>query len=118
MSLCVRVRVCIAVARVVEPHIICPRQTLADTSPKVLKPGYVPPEALFCWTESDFASYINSGGFVKPKLKCQYYLSPENPQTIVDLLEPILSELNWTCTVDSHSGREESLAQAISKLCS
>ncbi|OLQ09787.1 putative alpha-tubulin polyglutamylase Ttll1 [Symbiodinium microadriaticum] len=73
--------------------------------------SYVPPEALFCWTESDFASYINSGGFVKPKLKCQYYLSPENPQTIVDLLEPILSELNWTCTVDSHSGREESLAQ-------
>jgi len=30
--------------------------------------GYVPPEALFCWTEPDFASYINSGGFVKPKL--------------------------------------------------
>ena len=28
----------------------------------------MPPEALFCWTEPDFASYINSGGFVKPKL--------------------------------------------------
>lgn len=33
-----------------------------------LRTGYVPPEALFCWTEPDFASYINSGGFVKPKL--------------------------------------------------
>lgn len=31
--------------------------------------GYVPPEALFCWTEPDFASYINSGGFVKPKMR-------------------------------------------------
>jgi hypothetical protein len=23
---------------------------------------------------------------------CQYYISPENPQTIVDLLEPVLSD--------------------------
>ncbi|CAJ1434334.1 unnamed protein product [Effrenium voratum] len=74
-------------------------------------PGYVPPEALFCWTEPDFASYVNSGGFVKPKMRCQYYISPENPQSIVDLLEPTLSELNWSCTVDSHTGREDTLAQ-------
>mmetsp|Transcript_73341 Transcript_73341/g.237191 ORF Transcript_73341/g.237191 Transcript_73341/m.237191 type:complete len:532 (+) Transcript_73341:103-1698(+) len=74
-------------------------------------PGYVPPEALFCWTESDFASYINSGGFVKPKLQCQYYISPENPQTIVDLLEPVLSDMNWVCSVDDDVGREETLTQ-------
>lgn len=94
-------------------------QELADNHPWTRRaveknprfPGYVPPEALFCWTEPDFASYINSGGFVKPKMRCQYYISPENPQTIVDLLEPVLSELNWTCTVDSKTGREESLAQ-------
>eukprot|EP00913_Durusdinium_trenchii_P030182 g28281.t1 len=75
-------------------------QELADNHPWTRRaveknprfPGYVPPEALFCWTEPDFASYINSGGFVKPKMRCQYYISPENPQTIVDLLEPILSE--------------------------
>lgn len=73
-------------------------------------PGIVPPEALFCWTESDFATYINSGGFVKPKLQCQYYISPENPQTIVDLLEPILSSMNWVCSVDSNVGRDEDLA--------
>eukprot|EP00435_Cladocopium_sp_Y103_P074492 s18_g49.t1 len=66
-------------------------QELADNHPWTRRaveknprfPGYVPPEALFCWTEPDFASYINSGGF----------------------------ELNWTCTVDSKTGREESLAQ-------
>lgn len=74
-------------------------------------PGYVPPEALFCWTESDFASYINSGGFVKPKLQCEYYISPENPQTIVDLLEPVLSDMNWRCSVDSEVGRDETLTQ-------
>eukprot|EP00931_Biecheleriopsis_adriatica_P122261 TRINITY_DN97267_c0_g1_i1.p1 TRINITY_DN97267_c0_g1~~TRINITY_DN97267_c0_g1_i1.p1 ORF type:complete len:527 (+),score=141.00 TRINITY_DN97267_c0_g1_i1:95-1675(+) len=74
-------------------------------------PGIVPPEALFCWSEPDFASYINSGGFVKPKLQCQYYISPENPQSIVDLLEPILSDMNWTCTVDSKVGRDDTLAQ-------
>mmetsp|Transcript_44310 Transcript_44310/g.82406 ORF Transcript_44310/g.82406 Transcript_44310/m.82406 type:complete len:534 (-) Transcript_44310:159-1760(-) len=74
-------------------------------------PGYVPGEALFCWNEKDFASYINSGGFVKPKLKCQYYISPENPQTICDLLEPVLSDMNWTCSVDTEVGREETITQ-------
>lgn len=74
-------------------------------------PGYVPPEALWCWTESDFASYVNSGGFVKPVLQCQYYISPENPQSIVDVIQPVLSELNWTCTVNSDVGRDESLTQ-------
>eukprot|EP00933_Yihiella_yeosuensis_P036017 TRINITY_DN29702_c1_g1_i1.p1 TRINITY_DN29702_c1_g1~~TRINITY_DN29702_c1_g1_i1.p1 ORF type:complete len:520 (+),score=109.76 TRINITY_DN29702_c1_g1_i1:75-1634(+) len=73
-------------------------------------PGYVPPEALFCWTEPDFASYVNSGGFVKPKMQCQYYISPENPQSIVDILEPVLSDMNWTCSVDDNVGREENLA--------
>ena len=29
----------------------------------------------------------------------------------MDLLEPVLSELNWSCTVDSKTGREEALAQ-------
>lgn len=72
-------------------------------------PGYVPAEALFCWTEPDFASYINSGGFVKPKLQCQYFISPENPQSIVDILEPILSEMNWVCSVDSNVGRDENV---------
>mmetsp|Transcript_75031 Transcript_75031/g.219821 ORF Transcript_75031/g.219821 Transcript_75031/m.219821 type:complete len:531 (-) Transcript_75031:83-1675(-) len=74
-------------------------------------PGYVPPEALFCWTETDFASYINSGGFVKPKLQCQYYISPENPQCIVDVLEPVLSDMNWVCSVDDQVGRDETLTQ-------
>jgi len=74
-------------------------------------PGYIPPEALWCWTEADFASYINSGGFVKPKLQCQYYISPENPQAIVDLLDPILSNMNWTCSVDDDVGREEQLTK-------
>jgi hypothetical protein len=74
-------------------------------------PGYVPPEALWCWTETDYASYINSGGFVKPKLQCMYYISPENPQTIVDILEPILSDMNWTCSVDDDVGRDETLTQ-------
>jgi len=74
-------------------------------------PGYVPPEALFCWTEPDFASYINSGGFVKPKMKCMYYISPENPQSIVDVLEPILSDMNWACSVDTEVGREETITQ-------
>jgi len=47
---------------------------------------------------------------VKPKLQCQYYISPENPQTIVDILEPILSDMNWVCSVDSANvGREETL---------
>mmetsp|Transcript_46963 Transcript_46963/g.84751 ORF Transcript_46963/g.84751 Transcript_46963/m.84751 type:complete len:521 (-) Transcript_46963:104-1666(-) len=73
-------------------------------------PGYVPPEALWCWTEPDFAGYINSGGFVKPKLQCRYYISPENPQSIVDVLEPVLSDLNWTCSVDDEVGRDENLA--------
>jgi len=72
-------------------------------------PGYVPAEALFCWAEADFASYINSGGFVKPKLQCQYYISPENPQSIVDLLEPVLSDMNWVCSVDSNVGRDEEM---------
>lgn len=74
-------------------------------------PGYVPPEALFCWTETDFASYINSGGFVKPKMQCTYYISPECPQTIVDILEPILSDMNWTCSVEDDVGRDEALTQ-------
>merc|ERR1719229_680284 len=74
-------------------------------------PGYVPGEALFCWTEADFASYINSGGFVKPKMVCQYYISPENPQSIVDILEPVLSDMGWVCSVDSHVGRDEELTQ-------
>jgi len=74
-------------------------------------PGYVPPEALFCWTEPDFASYINSGGFVKPKMRCMYYISPENPETICDILEPILSDMNWFCSVDTQVGREEQLTQ-------
>merc|ERR1719343_1817069 len=76
-------------------------------------PGYVPPEALFCWTEPDFASYINSGGFVKPKLQCQYYISPENPQAIVDLLEPVLSSKGWTCSVDVNVGRDENVAKVV-----
>jgi len=74
-------------------------------------PGYVPGEALFCWTEPAFASYINSGGFVKPKMRCMYYISPENPETICDLLEPILSDMNWSCSVDTQVGREEQLTQ-------
>jgi len=94
-------------------------QDLADNHPWTRRaveknprfPGYVPPEALWCWTESDFASYINSGGFVKPKLQCQYYISPENPQTIVDLLEPVLSDMNWVCSVDDQVGRDEALTQ-------
>lgn len=73
-------------------------------------PGYVPPEALFCWTEPDYASYINSGGFVKPKLQCQYYISPENPQAIVDILSPVLGDMNWACSVDSDVGRDENLS--------
>ncbi|CAK9082249.1 unnamed protein product [Durusdinium trenchii] len=59
----------------------------------------LPPEALFCWTEGDFEMYIASSGYVKPKLKLFYYLSPECPQTIVDLVSPPLRELNWACTV-------------------
>lgn len=72
-------------------------------------PGFVPPEALFCWTETDFASYINSGGFVKPKMRLEYYISPENPQSIVDLLEPILSDMNWLCSVNTDVGRDEQI---------
>mmetsp|Transcript_70432 Transcript_70432/g.204251 ORF Transcript_70432/g.204251 Transcript_70432/m.204251 type:complete len:531 (-) Transcript_70432:164-1756(-) len=94
-------------------------QELADAHPWTRRaveknprfPGYVPGEALFCWNEADFASYINSGGFVKPKLQCQYYISPENPQTIVDLLEPVLSDMNWVCSVDTNVGRDEELTQ-------
>jgi len=94
-------------------------QELADNHPWTRRaveknprfPGYVPPEALWCWTEADFASYINSGGFVKPKMQCQYYISPENPQSIVDVLEPILSDMNWVCSVDDDVGREEELTQ-------
>ena len=40
-----------------------------------------------------------SAGYVKPKLKVSYYLSPECPQTIVDLVSPSLREMNWTCSV-------------------
>lgn len=36
---------------------------------------------------------------MKPKLKVSYYLSPECPQTIVDLVSPSLREMNWTCSV-------------------
>ncbi|CAK9017085.1 L-aspartate dehydrogenase [Durusdinium trenchii] len=46
------------------------------------------------WALSDASS-----GYVKPKLKLFYYLSPECPQTIVDLVSPPLRELNWACTV-------------------
>lgn len=74
-------------------------------------PGYVPGEALFCWTEADFASYINSGGFVKPKMVCQYFISPENPQSVVDILEPVLSDMGWVCSVDDQVGRDEELTQ-------
>jgi len=94
-------------------------QEMADSHPWTRRaveknprfPGYVPGEALFCWTEADFASYINSGGFVKPKMQCQYYISPENPQSIVDILEPVLSDMNWVCSVDSDVGRSEELTQ-------
>jgi hypothetical protein len=97
----------------------CGAQEMVDNHPWTRRaveknprfPGYVPPEALFCWTEADFASYVNSGGFVKPKMKVMYYISPENPQPIVDLLEPILSDMNWSCSVDTEVGREETLAQ-------
>lgn len=41
-----------------------------------------------------------SAGYVKPKLKVSYYLSPECPQTIVDLVSPPLRELNWACSVE------------------
>jgi len=92
-------------------------QELADTHPWTRRaveknprfPGYVPPEALFCWSEPDFAGYINSGGFVKPKLQCNYYISPESPQSIVDVLEPVLSSMKWVCSVDSEVCREENV---------
>merc|ERR1719310_1347919 len=61
-----------------------------DKNPRF--PGTVPAEALFAWDETDFSSYIVSGGFVKPSIKCKYYISPENPQTIVDLIDPLLRE--------------------------
>eukprot|EP00929_Paragymnodinium_shiwhaense_P054090 TRINITY_DN27107_c0_g1_i1.p1 TRINITY_DN27107_c0_g1~~TRINITY_DN27107_c0_g1_i1.p1 ORF type:complete len:538 (+),score=90.27 TRINITY_DN27107_c0_g1_i1:45-1616(+) len=70
-------------------------------------PGYVPPEALFCWTEPDFSAYVSSGGFVKPQLKCQYYIAPDSPQDMADILDDHLHEMNWTCSVDDRVGREE-----------
>eukprot|EP00435_Cladocopium_sp_Y103_P017624 s3427_g4.t1 len=59
----------------------------------------IPPEALFSWNQPDFEIYVASAGYVKPKLKVSYYLSPECPQTIVDLVSPPLREMNWTCSV-------------------
>jgi len=64
---------------------------------------FIPPEALFCWTPADFEIFVASAGYVKPKLKVSYYLSPECPQTIVDLVSPPLRELNWACSVEPQS---------------
>merc|ERR1712113_353633 len=60
----------------------------------------LPPEAPFCWTGMDFQIYFHSGGCVKPKLKPHYYLSPECPTAIVDLVVPILNGQNWLGTSD------------------
>lgn len=99
----------------------CDAQDLVDHHPFARRalekntrfPGLVPPEALFCWTEADFAGFIQSGGFVKPKIKCHYYVSPENPQTIVDLLEEVLSEKGWAMSVDDDVGRDEQISQHL-----
>lgn len=40
---------------------------------------------------------------MKPKLKLTYYLSPQCPQSIVDLVSPVLRELNWACSVKPQS---------------
>ncbi|CAE6971811.1 Ttll10 [Symbiodinium natans] len=64
----------------------------------------LPPEALFCWTAADMEMYMASSGYVKPKLKLFYYISPECPQTIVDLVSPRLRKQNWACTVRPEPG--------------
>ena len=45
-----------------------------------------------------------SSGYVKPKLRLLYYISPECPQTIVDLVSPSLRRQNWACTVRQEPG--------------
>ncbi|CAE7818868.1 Ttll1 [Symbiodinium sp. CCMP2592] len=64
----------------------------------------LPPEALFCWTAADMEMFCASGGYVKPKLRLLYYISPECPQTIVDLVSPSLRMQNWACTVRPEPG--------------
>eukprot|EP00927_Polykrikos_kofoidii_P059694 TRINITY_DN54835_c0_g1_i1.p1 TRINITY_DN54835_c0_g1~~TRINITY_DN54835_c0_g1_i1.p1 ORF type:complete len:534 (+),score=99.13 TRINITY_DN54835_c0_g1_i1:56-1603(+) len=71
--------------------------------------GMLPPEALFCWSLKNFSAYINSGGFVKPNVRCHCYVSPESPQGIVDLLEPELKAMNWAFSVDTEVGRNDNL---------
>ncbi len=57
----------------------------------------------FCFVNSFAHAVIEaSAGYVKPKLKVSY-LSPECPQTIVDLVSPPLRELNWACSVEPQS---------------
>ncbi|OLQ07104.1 putative tubulin polyglutamylase TTLL1 [Symbiodinium microadriaticum] len=70
-----------------------------------LVPGLdLPPEALFCWTAADMEMFFASSGYVKPKLRLLYYISPECPQTIVDLVSPSLRRQNWACTVRQEPG--------------
>ncbi|CAE7624309.1 Ttll1, partial [Symbiodinium necroappetens] len=74
-------------------------------SARDLVPGLdLPPEALFCWTVADMEMFFASSGYVKPKLRLLYYISPECPQTIVDLVSPSLRRQNWACTVRPEPG--------------
>ncbi|CAE8620925.1 unnamed protein product [Polarella glacialis] len=66
----------------------------------------LPPEAMFCWSDVDFEVYIKSQGSVRPKLKLHYYVSPECPQAIVDLVAPVLGSQNWSCTVTAQQPGE------------